>query len=296
MRLGYACVNLTLGRPLRSLRLATLRSRGVPYLQDLVNANLTLLSDILRWNRAQDIALFRLSSDLVPLGSHGEVDLGTLDFALAAEVPALARGMRLSMHPGQYTLLSGRGPVWENCQRDLAYHGALLDRLGIEGEIILHGGGVYGNRAETRERIIAHIAALAPALRRRLRLENDERCWSVADLLPICEQSGLPLVVDNLHHALNGGEQAGGTPFAALPWPRIKATWGGRRPKLHYAEQDPSKRPGAHSAYATATRFRAFMAGVGFEDYDVMLECKAKERAVLRLREEVGDIPVEGGP
>ncbi|MBE3567145.1 MAG: hypothetical protein IMW90_15615 [Thermogemmatispora sp.] len=74
---------------------------------------------------------------------------------------------------------------------------------------------------------------------RRLCLENDERCWSVR-APPICEASGLPLVVDNLHHALNGGAE---TPLERLPWERILTTWGRRRPKLHYAEQDPGKRP-----------------------------------------------------
>ncbi len=64
---------------------------------------------------------------------------------------------------------------------------------------------------------------------------------------------------------------------------------GGRKPKLHYSEQDPSKRPGAHSAYADPDLFRRFMDDVGLPDYDVMLECKAKELALLRLREELCD-------
>ena len=102
--------------------------------------------------------------------------------------------------------------------------------------------------------------------------------------LPVCERTGTGLVVDNLHHALNGG-----TPPGELPWARIAATWPGRRtPKLHYSEQDSSKKPGAHSVYADADAFRRFVAAVGLDDFDVMLECKAKELALLRLREELG--------
>ncbi|RAQ97551.1 UV DNA damage repair endonuclease UvsE [Thermogemmatispora tikiterensis] len=289
MRLGYACVNLSLGGKMRSLRLATLRERGLAYLQALVDENLALLVAILRWNLAQGISVFRISSDLVPLGSHPEVALEQIRFdpARVAEVRQLARAgrMRLSMHPGQYTLISADGPVWKSSYRDLCYHAEVMERLGLEGDIILHGGGVYGDRAATLRRILTHIDELPESVRRRLRLENDERCWSVSQLLPICEASGLPLVVDNLHHTLNGGAE---TPLERLPWERILTTWGRLRPKLHYAEQDPGKRPGAHSEYINADRFRAFLTAVPWSDYDVMLECKAKDLALLRLRQELG--------
>ncbi len=283
IHLGYACVNLTLGRKTKSLRLATLRKLGLPYLQQLVDENLEMLAAILAWNREEQIWMFRISSDLVPLGSHAEVDLAQLTFDRARAIGALATGMRLSMHPGQYTLPSADGLVWERSYQDLVYHAFLLDQLGLTAsDLILHGGGVYGDRPLSTGRIIANISSLPPAVKRRLRLENDERSWSVADLLPICEATDTPLVVDVLHHQLNGS-----VPFAALPWERIFATWHGLRPKLHYAEQDPQKRSGAHSEYITAQAFSDFASAVPLQDYDVMLECKAKDLALLRLRSEL---------
>jgi len=288
VRLGYACINMTLGRKVRSLRLATLRARGLPYLQSLVDENLDLLADILRWNQAHQIQVFRISSDLIPLGSHAEVDLSALTFARAQEITALAQGIRISMHPGQYTLPSATGAVWQRSYQDLCYHAFMLDQLGIvEGDLIMHGGGVYGDRLTTAARIIENINSLPDPVRNRLRLENDERSWSVHDLLPICETTGTPLVVDNLHHQLNGSE-----PWRDLPWERILATWRNRRPKLHYAEQDPARRAGAHSAYVRASNFQLFSAEVPFKDYDVMLECKAKDLALLKLREELSNANV----
>ncbi|HVU70752.1 MAG TPA: UV DNA damage repair endonuclease UvsE [Ktedonobacteraceae bacterium] len=290
IRLGYACVNRTLGCTTRSLRLATLRAQGVSYWQRLVDENMDVLARILRWNREQHILVFRISSDLIPLGSHAEADLTRLTFARAQEIAELAQGMRLSMHPGQYTLPSASGRIWENSRRDLAYHAFLLERLGqARGDLILHGGGVYDNRAASAGRIGANISSLPEHIRRYLRLENDERCWSVRDLLPICEATGTPLVVDNLHHRLNGEE-----PLSELPWSRILATWRGQRPKLHYAEQDLSKRPGAHSEYLSAADFRAFRRQVPLEDYDVMLECKAKDLALLRLRADLAELEQAG--
>lgn len=286
IRLGYACVNLTLGRRTRSLRLATLRAQGLSSLQHLVDENMDLLAEILHWNRAHEIHFFRISSDLIPLGSHAEVDLTHLTFARAQEIAELAQGMRLSMHPGQYTLPSASGRVWENSARDLAYHAFVLERLGQnQGDIILHGGGVYGDREASAERICSNLLSLPPEVRQHLRLENDERCWSVHDLLPICEATGIPLVVDNLHHQLNGDE-----PLAALPWAHVLTTWKGKRPKLHYSEQDPTKRPGAHSAYLSAPTFYTYTCQIPLDEYDVMLECKAKDLALLRLRAELVDL------
>lgn len=286
MRLGYACVNLTLGCKTRRLRLTTLRAQGLPCWQRVVDENMKLLAEILRWNRAHQILVFRISSDLVPLGSHREFDLTQLTFAQAEEIAELARGMRLSMHPGPYTLPSASGGVWESSARDICYHAFLLERLGqTEGDIILHGGGVYGNREASAERIYRNITSLPDSARRHLRLENDERCWSVHDLLPICEATGTPLVVDDLHHRLNGSG-----PLRALPWPRILASWRGQRPKLHYAEQAPGKRPGAHSEYVRATDFLAFCSQVPLDECDVMLECKAKDLALLRLRSELKQV------
>jgi UV DNA damage endonuclease len=280
---------MTLGQKNRSLRLATLHDRGLPYMQQLVDENIDLLANILAWNRAHQIFFFRISSDLVPLGSHAEVDLAQLTFARVGEIIRLAQGMRLSMHPGQYTLPSAEGLVWENSKRDLLYHAFLLDCFEQpQGDIILHGGGVYGNREASAKRICEHILALPEHVRRRLRLENDERCWSAHDLLPICEHTGVPLVIDNLHHQLNGHE-----PLDALPWSRILATWQGLRPKLHYAEQDPAKRSGAHSEYMNAASFQAFLRQVPWKDYDVMLECKAKDLALLRLRAELSTLTSE---
>ena len=284
MRLGYACTNKTLGYPVHSLRLATLEAKGLSYLQELVDENMRILMEILRWNREHDIFMFRLSSDLVPLGSHEAVDITQLSFPSASDFAPLIAGMRLWMHPGQFTLPSASGTIWDKSVKDLVYHCFMLDTMGIDGEIILHGGGVYGDRPATAARIVENILSLPIEVRHRLRLENDERSWAVEQLLPICEATSVPLIVDNLHHSIyNSG------PLANLPWQRVLDTWHGRLPKLHYSEQNPMKRPGAHSEYATTATFLEFQASIHLPDYDVMLECKAKEVALLKLRQELAE-------
>lgn len=291
MKLGYACINLSMANTFRTLRLATLRAQGLPYLQTLVDANMALLADILHWNREHDIMMYRLSSDLIPFGSHAAVELTKIAFPLRHEINGLAQGMRLSTHPGQFTLPSAAGEVWERSVKDLQYHCYLMDILGIDGDIVLHGGGVYGDRSATTERIKRNVLSLPAEIHRRIRLENDERSWSVLDLLPICEETGVPLIVDSLHHQINSH-----TPLAALPWTRILATWQDRIPKLHYSEQEPTKRPGAHSTYVDVNAFIAFLISVPGSNYDVMLECKAKEQTLLKLRQELATLTTAGPP
>jgi UV DNA damage endonuclease len=229
--------------------------------------------------------MYRLSSELVPFGSHDAINLHDLDFSPYCNLAQLAQGMRLSTHPGQFTLPSAKGDTWEKSVKDLHYHSYLMNMLGIDGDIVIHGGGVYGDRATTADRMKRNILSLPAEIRRRLRLENDEHSWSVTDLLPICEETGVPLIVDSLHHQLYGS-----VPLAQLPWSRIRASWNGRLPKLHYAEQNAAKRLGAHSEYIDAPTFRLFMLSVPWTEYDVMLECKAKELALLKLRSDLAAI------
>lgn len=99
---------------------------------------------------------------------------------LLAQVGALAKryGHRLTTHPGQFTQLgSPRESVVHSSIRELEYHAEMLDLMGIDqdGVMIIHGGGVYGDKAAALTRmknVIQH--KLSARVRARLVLENDE--------------------------------------------------------------------------------------------------------------------------
>ena len=67
VRLGYACVNTQLPSSARTARVANATPER---LRELIAANLDALEAILRWNAEHDIAVFRLTSNLIPLASH----------------------------------------------------------------------------------------------------------------------------------------------------------------------------------------------------------------------------------
>ena len=107
IRLGYACVNTQLPSPARTARLANVTDERIA---ELVDANLGALEAILRWNRSRGIQVFRLTSNLIPFGSHPANTLPWWE-VFADRFDRLGRlmrsaGMRISTHPGQYIVLS----------------------------------------------------------------------------------------------------------------------------------------------------------------------------------------------
>ncbi len=68
MSIGYAC--LTVGVPGTKLRSCTLKNSAPDVLTYLIQSNLTALDKILDYNIQNGIKLFRVSSDIIPFGSH----------------------------------------------------------------------------------------------------------------------------------------------------------------------------------------------------------------------------------
>ncbi|WP_337845736.1 UV DNA damage repair endonuclease UvsE [Thermus sp.] len=279
IRLGYPCENLTLGATTNhTLRLARLTPEA---LRPKVEANLRDLERILCWNHQVGFGLFRIGQHLIPFASHPHFPYPWAEVhgeALRA-IGALARslGQRLSFHPGQYVNPGSPSPrVVERSLAELRYTALALDLLGAEdGVIVLHLGGVYGDRAGALRRFVENLKGEREILR-HLALENDERLWTVEEVLEAAEALRVGVVVDTLHHALNPGRLGLGEALR-LAFP----TWRGR-PKVHLSSQAQGKRPGAHAE------------GVDPEDYgrllealpvpaDLMVEAKGKERAALPL-------------
>ncbi|KAG6869109.1 hypothetical protein C0993_001674 [Termitomyces sp. T159_Od127] len=213
-RLGYACLNTVLRnkRPTsvsvfcsRTCRLESLKKNGIDWVKELGKKNVEDLLTMIQWNEDNNIRLFRISSEMFPFASHGDYGY-SLDYChrLLAEVGCLANkyGHRLTTHPGQFTQLgSPRPEVLKSSIRELEYHCEMLDRMGIgvDGVMVIHGGGIYGDKVATVERIKRTVTELLPQnVRNRLVLENDELCYNAEDLLPICEELDIPLVFGEL--------------------------------------------------------------------------------------------------
>lgn len=287
IRVGYACVNTQLPSSGRTTRLANATPER---LRELTAANLDALETILRWNAEHDIRVFRLTSNLVPFASHPVNGLRWWEeFAgRFRRIGALmqAESMRLSTHPGQYTVLASASPhVVEAAIRELDYHGRMLDAFGLDRahRIVLHVGPAASTPPQTYERFATAFARLTPGAAARVALENDER-WPLAAVLPLAERLGVPVVFDVFHHRLAPSLPELGVRDLVL---RAAATWSGSdgRQEVHFATQEPGRRPGAHAQTIDLASFARFVDEVGDLPVDCVLEVKDKERSVVRAQE-----------
>ena len=278
LRLGYACVNTQLASAGRTVRLA---NATPDRLRELISGNLDALETILRWNGAHGIEVFRVTSDLIPFASHPVNDLAWWDEFGSRLVEVGALGRRLSTHPGQYTVLSSSRPeVVAASVAELEYHARLLEALGGDSshKIVLHVGHP--------ERFERGFEQLSDRARSRLVLENDERL-PLAEVLPLAERIGTPVVFDVFHHDL--APSFSGLSVRELVL-RAGETWAQRdgRQKIHFSTQAPGKRPGAHADSVDLAAFGELVDEVGDLALDCMLEVKDKEHSVLRARTLLG--------
>ncbi len=158
----------------------------------------------------------------------------------------------------------------------IQYHAEILDVMGTDADsvLVVHGGGLYGDKGKTIERWCENFRLSEP-VRRRLVLENDERCFSPYDCLQISHRLNIPVVFDNHHFECYFLSHPDDRDFLGTAAQWIKPclnTWARRgiRPKFHLSEQKLGARIGSHSDLIES-----------IPEYN--LEAKSKEAAILEL-------------
>jgi len=246
-----------------------------------------MLARAVKWCKAHAIGAFRVLSGFLPIFTHPEVGWtmdddawrGVRSALRAIREHARVADIRLSFHPDQFVVLGSATPsVVTSSLRELEYLAEVAELIGAE-QMTIHGGGAQGGKLASLERLVEGIACLSPRARSRIALENDDRVYTVEDLLPVCHALGVPLIYDVHHHrclpdALSV-ERA--TELAA-------ETWHGREPWTHVSS--PARGWGSSDARSHADFVKP--ADLPREwlsrTMTVDVEAKAKEVAVLRLR------------
>ena len=278
--------------------------------------SIELLHPVFDYLESIDVRVYRLSSQVIPYGTHPDLpafayerqlDDAGVELTLLAD-RARAIGLRLSTHPGQYTVINGpNDEITRKGILDIEQDALLLDRLGQgpEGTVVIHVGGLYGDRAEALDRWTSAWDRLSERARRRVGLENDDRLFGIEDVLELHRRTGVRVVFDAHHHRIHA-ESAHIDLGAAVAgaW----ATWPpGVRPKVHLSSvrtmlepgpptphgggssrgRGPSKprypKLGNHADLVTPWDLDAVVAASP-GPLDVMLEAKAKDLALLWLR------------
>ena len=288
MNLGYACINMSLGKKVttnRTMIKRTFLEKGLEYVSDCVIQNVADLEKIIDWNEQNGIKMYRMSSDMMPWAT--EYDFTQLkDWNEIAIIlkrcgdKATQYGQRLSFHPGPFNVLvSPKEAVVQNTINDLEVHGRLMDALGLSktpyNKINIHCNGVYGDKQSAMDRFIDNFKLLSDSVKSRLTIENDDKAsmYSVKDLMDIHNAIKIPIVFDYHHHTFNTGNlsEQDALELAMSTWPKRI------RPATHYSESKMGSKPQAHSDFVE--RIPETYGNI----VDIMVEAKMKDKAILKF-------------
>lgn len=304
-----------MGFPVKVLGNPDLKSHDARRYQSNPELKVTIgyLAAIFDYLAEHDLGMYRMSSDVVPYATHP--DLPQFHNQVTESATELAQlgcksreqNLRLSFHPSQFIVLnSPDAALREKSAWDLQVQASVLDamELGPEAVMVIHVGGSYGNNESGIDRWCSTWERLTDAVRARLVLEHDDLRYSASDVLRIHERTGVRLIFDVQHFWCLNPEQLPLKPTLE----RFLKTWPkGVRPKIHFSSPRTEMREitrtdrksgkkktvlqppiwTGHAAYNHPFEFISFMREMKDLEFDLMVEAKAKDLAVLRLRRDL---------
>ena len=259
-----------------------------------------------------ELRMVRLGSDVLPVYTEPTwgyfwklPDVRKYCERALAPVGELARSLdvRLSMHPGQFTVLaSDSDDIVNRSVEEFEYHVDVARWMGYgrqfqDFKINVHISGRKGPAG-----ILNVLPRLSPEARNTITIENDENSWGIEASLEL--RKHLALVLDIHHHWVKTGEYIRPTDDR---FSRIIDSWRGVRPVIHYSvsredilvDHDINTLPNmeklleqgykkqklrAHSDYMWNNAVNDW--ALSFRDYaDIMVESKAKNLASIKLFE-----------
>lgn len=296
INLGYCCVSV-LHEKLRCNRSSTktyldrhTTQKCHDYLLEKATANLKDLESLLMENRKLNIMAYRVPEQLLP-----QLDLGyyTIDDVKEklAYVGSIANAyhMQLSTHPSQYFVLNSlRKDVVDKTIASMNLFARMFERMNLDKipNIVLHVGvkNGYASEKEAIEAFCNNYQRLGEEAKKYLVVENDHVSFTVSDCLRIHEIIGIPVVFDNMHYQWNCG-----TLSYEEAVKKVVRTWGNRTPKFHLSS-DRDEKKHAHAEYIEWNDYKKLVGAIkntGIPECNIMLECKAKDRAVVALMKQI---------
>jgi UV DNA damage repair endonuclease len=211
-------------------------------LWDLMVQNLTATQKLVNkvGELNENLRMVRLSSDILPAYTERTwsyfwrrpdvVEYLERNFDLIGS-SARASNTRLSMHPGQFTVLASVNEgIVERSIEEFEYHADMARYMGYgktfqDFKINVHISGKQGPAG-----IRSAYKRLTPEARNCITIENEENSWGLDDCLTISDV--VPIVLDVHHHWIREGEYLNPTDDRVK---RVVDSWRGLRPTMHYS-------------------------------------------------------------
>lgn len=299
-RIGYCCISLGVneGRKKKDTILVnrgmvkkTFEAKGLPYVSELVIENLKDTLKVLDYNIKNDIHVYRMSSDSFPwMSEYNFQDLPQFDVILKylqlIGEKIKDNDIRVSYHPGPFNVLASENQaVVKKTINELNKHSELLDLMGLEQShyypINIHINTTQPTREEAANRFCDQFENLSDSCKKRLVVENDDKesQYSVKILYDLVHSKiNIPITFDQLHWEL-GPKDLSMKESLEL----ALSTWE-VKPLTHMAssirKEDPKGLIRAHADYVYE-KIETF----GY-DFDIEIESKAKDLAVLKYRQD----------
>lgn len=303
VRFGYVAMSAILKdcSPSKTITLGSLmklnsETARFSRLRTIAQANIVNTQRLLYHNQAHDIKVFRITSKLIPFATHPIAEKWDWISDVKDDLKKLGEyvqkhNFRISAHPDHFTLInSPNNEVITSSIKDLEYHHDIFETMGLDdsAKLIMHVGGSYNNKDESKKRFIKNYKLLPIHLKKRIVLENDDKIYTIYDVIKICNILNMPMVLDIHHHwCTNKNEDI-------LPHlPNIFDTWKNTNltPKIHLSSPKDEKNFRSHSDFVDIESFLVFLdkAKQLDRDFDVMIEAKQKDVALLKLIEDIKD-------
>ena len=292
IRLGYACVPVTL--PITSSHALTytnykkLGDKANKKLNEVIISNFEGLENILKYNIKNDVVFFRMTSELIPLLTHPNVNYDFFDkykdyYKRIGNI-IKENNLRVDMHPSNYTVLNSiNEDVLTSTINILKNYHKMYEYMEIESKLVLHVGSKANGKKESIKRFIENFNKLDKEIKDLIVLENDDKSFNIRNVLSICEKLNIPMVLDYHHFKVNRNNE-----LIEDYIQRIFNTWT-TTPKIHFSSPKDKKNKRSHSDYINSDDFISFLEKIKFtnQDFDVMIEAKQNDDALFRLIREL---------
>ncbi|SFC55672.1 UV DNA damage repair endonuclease UvsE [Clostridium uliginosum] len=307
IRLGYVAISMNLGKKVTSSSNVTFSNynkiigeeKRLEKLKMVTLSNLNDLETLLKYNIDNNIHFYRITSALIPLVTHPEVGYWghrktfRNDFQYIGKLIRKA-DMRVDTHPDQFNVINSiNTKVVENTKINLMHQAEWFEDFNYpEGKMVIHIGGATGGKEAGIDRFINNFRKFPKEITSRIIIENDDKTYTAKEILNICNKLNTPMVLDVHHHNCNNnGEDIGDL------LKEIFNTWNNEvfPPKIHFSTPREYENDRKHSDFINPKDFIEFIQKTKNlkRDFDIMLECKEKDRALFKLVEDIKYIKPE---
>ena len=241
---------------------------------------------------------FRISTTLLPVFTVDEAKpwYKEIDDKIRIKLERIGKvakdnEIRLSMHPGQYTVLaSNSSDVVKNSIEDVEYHSMIGKYMGLDPRdfvVNIHLQGVYkGTREEGINRFATNFQYLSDYAQQCLAVENEDKPngYDIEHVLDLCSRIPTRATFDIHHYDCWGRKQR---PYPTISLPKFHEavkTWGSVRPLFHVSHTrqengvDVSKALEHSEILHDLDRLADMVPMLQHADFDI--EAKNKEHAV----------------